>query len=439
VHVFVDNDLSALEKGASRRAGYREMLSLARDGGLDVIVAWHLDRVTRNLRDLEDLVDLCDSGAVSLATVQSGELDLTTATGRMVARMVGTAARAESELKGERQRAKALQLAQAGRPSGGGSRAYGYQPDGMTVIPAEAAIIKEAARRVLAGESMRSVLFDLNGRGVPTVSGGAWSAQVLTRVLGSARIAGLREHTPRARKQKDVRRPAGGTIISEAVWPAIISKTDSERLRAVIANRHDTRHTTSPRNLLTGVLRCAKCERGLFSGTPTATGKRRYVCVRLPSGGCGGTAILREEADEYVSEMVKDALCSPDLIRRMAGLSGEEETALREELATVEHRLLELAQDYARELISRAERDAMLKVYAERRANAEQRLRAAGGSAVLAGISVDRDTLDAQWCELPVSRRRGLVQLVLDRVWVRPAVRGRNTFDSERFDPVWRF
>jgi DNA invertase Pin-like site-specific DNA recombinase len=41
-------------------------------------------------------------------TVQSGEIDLSTSSGRMVARMPGSAARYESEHKAERQGRKAL-------------------------------------------------------------------------------------------------------------------------------------------------------------------------------------------------------------------------------------------------------------------------------------------------------------------------------------------
>ena len=55
-------------------------------------------------------------------------------------------------------------------------------------------MIRECARRVLAGESLRSICSDLIERGVPTVSGGEWKTQTLRTILMSGRISGQREH-----------------------------------------------------------------------------------------------------------------------------------------------------------------------------------------------------------------------------------------------------
>jgi hypothetical protein len=76
--------------------------------------------------------------------------------------------------------------ARAGRRTGGGSRPFGYriirhdQGEGAQrrwrvggeLELAEADAIKEAATRVLKGESLRSIAMDWNGRGVKTVGGG---------------------------------------------------------------------------------------------------------------------------------------------------------------------------------------------------------------------------------------------------------------------------
>jgi site-specific DNA recombinase len=49
-------------------------------------------------------------------------LDLSTPSGRMVARQLGAVARYESEHKSERQRRKHQELAEASKSSGGGAR-----------------------------------------------------------------------------------------------------------------------------------------------------------------------------------------------------------------------------------------------------------------------------------------------------------------------------
>jgi len=46
--------------------------------------------------------------------------------------------------------------------------------------------------------------------------------------------------------------------------------------------------------------------------------------------------------------------------------------------------------------------------------------------------------LRAIWEPLPLDRQRSIVAALLDRAVIRPAVRGRTTFDPARIDPVWR-
>ena len=113
------------------------------------MIVWHNDRLHRNTRELEDFIDLVEATSIAVATVTSGDYDLTTTTGRAMARIACALARLESEDKSRRIKRQALQAAQEGRRSGGGTRAYGYQT-GRKLIPSETAVIKEAARRILA-------------------------------------------------------------------------------------------------------------------------------------------------------------------------------------------------------------------------------------------------------------------------------------------------
>jgi site-specific DNA recombinase len=65
---------------------------------------------------------------------------------------------------------------------------------GDEIKPVEAEPIKEAAARVLGGESIRSIAVDFNDRGIRAVGDGRWALSTLRRVPVSPRIAGLREH-----------------------------------------------------------------------------------------------------------------------------------------------------------------------------------------------------------------------------------------------------
>ena len=60
-----------------------------------------------------------------------------------------------------------------------------------------------------------------------------------------------------------------------------------------------------------------------------------------------------------------------------------------------------------------------------------------GSTAIEAYVGAS-STLREAWADLPLTRQRAIVAAVLDRAVVRPAVRGRTTFDPDRVEPVWR-
>ena len=88
-----------------------------------------------------------------------------------MARIKGAVAAKESDDKSRRIKRKALELARDGKVGGGGTRPFGFEADRKTIRASEAAVVIEAAQRVLAGEAVRSICFDLNERGIKTATG----------------------------------------------------------------------------------------------------------------------------------------------------------------------------------------------------------------------------------------------------------------------------
>ncbi|MGZ6827716.1 MAG: recombinase family protein, partial [Mycobacteriales bacterium] len=90
VETITDNDMSA--STGKPRPGYQRLLSLMRSRSVDAVIVWHVDRLTRRLVDLEEVITICETTGVRLATV-TGDLDLGTDTGRMLARILASVAR----------------------------------------------------------------------------------------------------------------------------------------------------------------------------------------------------------------------------------------------------------------------------------------------------------------------------------------------------------
>ncbi|HLM05919.1 MAG TPA: recombinase family protein, partial [Blastococcus sp.] len=90
LETLTDNDMSA--STGKPRPGYQRLLTMMRTRAIDAVVVWHVDRLTRRLVDLEEIITICEATGVRLATV-TGDLDLSTDTGRMMARILASVAR----------------------------------------------------------------------------------------------------------------------------------------------------------------------------------------------------------------------------------------------------------------------------------------------------------------------------------------------------------
>jgi DNA invertase Pin-like site-specific DNA recombinase len=188
LRVYPDNDLSAYS--GKPRPQYRQMLEDLRNGAAGVVIAWHTDRLHRSPVELEEYIDICEPRRIDTRTVKAGHLDLTTATGRMIARQLGVQARYEVERMIERQRRAREQKVERGEYCGG-PRPYGWEGDGVTPVPEEVAVIRESCEAILAGASARSVALDLNRRKLFTSTGSEWEGGSLSRMLRRPRNAGI--------------------------------------------------------------------------------------------------------------------------------------------------------------------------------------------------------------------------------------------------------
>jgi site-specific DNA recombinase len=424
VEVFIDNDLSAYS--GKVRPDYRRLLSGMKAREFDAVITWHTDRLHRSPRELEDFITVCDGASVRVETVQAGNIDLSTPSGRMVARMLGSTARYESEHKSERIKRKALEAAQSGKPWGGSDRPFGFEADRITVRESEAKIIRELATRFLAGESLSSLCKWLAENNITTTRGGAWKLTGVARVLGGARWSGQREHH--------------GEIIAKAVWPAIITPEETARIRAILDDPERRTNRIARSYLLAGLLRCGKCSTKMVA-RPTSEGVRRYVCPGPPQGtGCGHMFIKADTLEQFITEAILYRLDSPELADALAGRvnSDDKAVAAQAQMTSARAKLVELAEMFALGEISRLQLLAAQKVSEKQLAQAEKILAATTQTTILESHIGNAKDLASRWDALNLNRQKAIVATLLDHLKIGPAVRGRKAFDPERLKPVWR-
>lgn len=293
-HVGTEADISISAYGEKERPGWLRVLAAIEAGEIDVVVAYHLDRLTRNMADLEKLILLCEKHNVSVATA-TGDIDLTNDTGRMVARILAAVARQEVERKAARQRLAHVQRRAEGRPWAG-VKMLGYDRDG-SIIEEEAEAIRAAVRGVLDEDTSLAEI------------GRQWSAQGLTSPYQairdeSGKVTGHKPWSPRGVKLVLTNpRLAGfitheGVVLGQGEWEPIIDETTATMLTAKLNAPERTngkaRQGRHASNLLTGIARCSVCGGTLRAATKR--GREVYVC------GDWHVTIPRDEADRLVRQ-----------------------------------------------------------------------------------------------------------------------------------------
>lgn len=432
VAIYCDNDRSATRKNgkAADRPEFRRLMSDIEAGRISAVVAWDIDRLARDPLEMETFFLTCERSGMHRVATPGDNVDISTGEGLLIARIKAAVAAEEVRKMSKRIRAKKLELAEAGKPAGGGARRFGYSADGMTVNEAEAAVLREAAARVLAGRSLGPLCRELDEAGIPTVLGGKWRQTTMRRILLSPSVAGLREHK--------------GEILGKAAWPAVIDRATWETVVAILNDpSRQPLHGNRRAKLLTGVLVCAcGTKMTATSGGTRRGGEPRYQCPAA-NGGCGRVGVSGRHIEPLVLAAVREALASPEFVAAYSeALNGpdDDSEALAVTVTTCEAKLKELAGLWAADELSKGE-------WMTARAGVEERLEAA--RAALAGRQIRRSPLDGltgpgvfdqRWPELSHDEQRSLLADLIERIDVHPAKsRGGRTFDPSRVgEPVWR-
>lgn len=404
--VTVVSDTASAYSGRTR-PGWDRVVGMVADRSADVVVAWAIDRMTRSMRDLEELIDL----GVPIATV-NGDLDLTNDQGRMNARILAAVARGEVERKSARHKAANEQRAKAGLPHGGGPKVFGYESDGMTLIPAEEKALVAAMDAVLAGEPLAVAARRLNEAGLfsyrKTKTGDSrWSAEGLRKALINPRYAGIRTHV--------------GEEVGDAAWPAIITREKHLALRLLLeeaSRKKGPGAGNKPINLMSGIATCSVCHRAV-AGNSTAKGELIYSCKPGKH-----TSAPREEVDREVSAAVVSLLGQPGVLKELVTRDDTETNAARVEADEARKRLDELGEMFGTGMVDARQLAAATPPLRARLEAAEATLaRAAGGNA-LEGIKVGTPHVAGQWEALSLARQRALVELLFE-VELHPRRNGR--------------
>ncbi len=282
VEVVVDAGRSAYKSSRENRPGLRKARQLIDAGAANVLVTWKLDRAGRNAEDILRLDrELREVGA-RFVSVSEG-FDTGTPTGKMMLTMLSGLAEMESATKSDRVQVWQDQRRTKGRTPTG-PRPFGYRRERneLHIDKDEAAVIRSAARKVLAGKSLRSVVGDLNAAGKVNKDGRPFQRRGLAATLTGPTIAGCRE--------------VDGVFVPSTEWRPILDRVTWDKVRSIL---NDPARRSGPGNarrwLLSGIATCGRCDTTKPMQIKGNNAGPRYTCVEC------GCSVEAAKADEVVT------------------------------------------------------------------------------------------------------------------------------------------
>ncbi|MFI6943096.1 recombinase family protein [Streptomyces sp. NPDC050418] len=309
----------------------------------DVLVFWRVDRFVRRVTDLQQMIEWAEQhGGKALASATEA-FDLTTHTGKQTAKLIATFAQMESRAAAERVSSARAHLLTSPR-WGGGSPPFGYRTyakDGarhLEINPVTAEVVREAAQRVIQGESVNAICRDFEARGIPAPANTyarnksgkdfVWYPRTLKGILTSPTLLGWKtrnEEVPgKSYRRRVLVRDQDGNPVRAS--EAVLGQHDFDKLQVTLAGSAAPPGTrsSSPRTPLLGVIKCGGCGKNLQLHTTKKLrkdGTYRYTkkirCLSRPaSPPCPGYVFPEEDLVEPVMTMLLEAIGEKPVTRR---------------------------------------------------------------------------------------------------------------------------
>lgn len=401
--VYEDNSVSAYQR--KLRPEWLSMLDDLRSGIRDGVIFYDLDRMARQPRDLEDLIDVVEARKIPNKVV-TGEVNLSTDNGVFMARLLVNVGNKASKDTGRRVARAALQRAQQGKPQKAVTRPFGYTHD-YEIIESEAKLIRDAYERVIAGESLTSILKDWMEH--PTVNGKRWYRQTVKKILQAPRNAAIRTYK--------------GEEVATGNWEPIVSREVWQAAQDVFDGRSKPMPDTTSVYLLSRIAICGKCGYPMYGRAANKTRKASYTCMSA-LGGCGGINRQMLPVDKYIEGLIKRQLAKGKPVAPPV----DDHAA---EIAEIENRIIELRQAWN-------DRKIVLTDFTVMRDAEDKKLKALQREKAQVSATQISETFAENFEDANLSQRRALIKRYMTAVVIHPAVRGARKVDFDAIEPIWK-
>ena len=315
------------------REGIEELRGLLRRGEVDVVVAYAVDRLSRNQNHIGVLFDEVEQAGARLEFATERFED--TAVGRFILAARAFIAEVEREkiaertMRGKAERARSGRLPQA---TGRGIFGYRYEPETGTrsIDREQSRVVLRVFEDFIGGWSCNRIANDLNDEGVTAFNGGRWHPLTVRRILLNETYTGRtiyrRTKVQRVRDvahgkwvRRVIERDADEWIEVEGATPPIISVDLFERAQEKL-NDPDRKKRARPsyEYPLRGRLRCEVCGSAMVGQTLMKGRYRYYRCRRAYAGPkadrCSSPYVPKDALESAIRGSLTDLLADPERV-----------------------------------------------------------------------------------------------------------------------------
>jgi site-specific DNA recombinase len=299
------DDLGLSGKNTGRPA-FQRLLTDVRDGRVDLVAVYRLDRLSRSQRDFLDVLDLFERHGVQFVSITE-HFDTSTPMGRFALGILIQVAQLEREVTAERVRDKVVASRRRGMWTGGQvPLGYTSQDGKLVVNRAEAETVREIFAAFLAAGSVTGTLDALRERGVTARGCRVFTKASLRNLLANPVVAGM------------VR--AGDDVV-EAQHDAVVDRETWDRAQELLTCREPrARRLRRPSGaLLSGLLRCGVCGAAMVQHATSkrTKGYRYYAChrrIREGAAACPGSTVPAAALETFVVEKIRAVGRDPSVL-----------------------------------------------------------------------------------------------------------------------------
>lgn len=284
------------EEGVSaknmNRPKFQEMIQDLKDGKINRIIVYKLDRLTRSIQDLEVICKLIEKYHCSLDSV-SEEINTDTATGVFFIRMTTILAQLEIERTSERTKFGLKGAAKNGHFCGKAPIGYRKINKELVIDDLESEVVKEIFDDYVNGLSVCTITKKLNNKNALNRN---WRTTTIDRMLSNYIYCGDYLYGKRAKNMKPIH--------LENICPAIIDK-ETFKMVQTQKERNLKNYTRKHTYVYMQKIVCSKCNKIMGGSSTTSRNKPTQIYYKC---NCCNTRINEKKIEKPLMLFLNDML-----------------------------------------------------------------------------------------------------------------------------------